>query len=146
MSWTQERIDEISAGYDLDDGGYAFEPIEIDGRECLQWDDPDPDYVPWVRDCEGEGSYGFATWDCPVYVFAPFVGTVSWPQVGWTDGDGDRFVLRGSGLLFDSDRECFCQHDTGRNRGSCGRPGCEDGFVESPGGAWALYSLESDKS
>lgn len=152
MKWTKERIEEISAGYDLDGGGYSFEEIDLDGVSgALQWDDPDPDYVPWVRDVEMAASdipgYGFSSWDCPVYVFAPFDHQVTWPAI-WTDDDGDRFLLRGSGLLLDTDHECYCEpehrKETECGESSCGRPGCIDGYLESAGGSWALYTMETD--
>lgn len=147
LEFTQERIDELSAGYDLDSGGYEFQPIKIDGLSMLlQWDDPDPDYVPWIIPVPWDDYYA---WDCPVYVFAPEDCDTKWPNRGWTDVDGDDYVLRGSGILYSTDHECYCEPkhrkwDKNRHETSCGRPGCIAGMLESAGGSWALYSIETD--
>ncbi len=160
--FTQERIDEISAGYDLDGGGYAFEEIRLPGMAyMLQWEDPELSLLPWMNDCphpKGEPN-SFYQWSCPVYVFGPESSGEQWPEEGWRDSDGDAYILRGHGMLQGSDRTCHCEGKSwcsecsklvdGTRCVDCGSPTaecqrCEDGYLDSPGGAWALYSIESE--
>lgn len=141
-------------GYDLDGGGYAFEPSpHFDEHTCV-WNDPDCDYFPIGDDmrCAISGEMSEVH-------FRPFMGE---PEGGWPesyhDKDGDRWELIGQGRLYTTDRDCNCHGKpdpeglagvgwtfTGDAYNDPARPDCHrcegDGYVESPGGAFAVYVM-----
>lgn len=176
---TEERkkwLQEVSYGYGLDGGGYEFEypdprqfPVLLKAvPAALLWDDPDPDYVPWIYDASGSqfDHYGLT---CPIYVFDPHVGfggsEPEWPKriCCLDDPETDHYRLVGTGRLAESERDCDChghwcvnEDDLWKAQWAMGErdsegnmhahpkcPRCEgDAYVTSHGGYWALYSME----
>jgi len=140
MSFMKARLEELSMGYDLDSGGYEFEvaPKGLEAKvHCVVWEDPDPDYIPW---CVGDASPAtFRGWyglSCPLYAFAPGGGSVEWPAEFETEEY--TFALVREGVVLGSEHECHCE---GQSR--CLR--CDDtGYVNSEGGAWAVYAIKQE--
>jgi hypothetical protein len=104
-------IERLNIAYNLDEGGHSFEeepPAALAHVGAVIWDDPDPDYVPWIRDGR-EDYYGL---DCPVYAFIPNYGSgdpnPEWPVEYRECGDGAAYVLVRSGFLNESDHSCNC--------------------------------------
>lgn len=145
-----ERLEQLSAGYGLDLGGYGFELWpDVPELPGVVWEAPVFDDVPWVagghESCRAAGLYEY---DAAVYVFSPGQGEVLWPAsfrrpVGW-EACGD-YRLLGSGRLSETDRECPCRQELGTGGGepACRRCGGV-GAVVSEAGAWALYGWLPD--
>ena len=153
MIFTNKTLTHLSIGYNLDCGGYEFTNPEHKSLEgCVVWDDPDADYIPWVLGALDKGSDWWGL-SCPMYAFRPSQGAFEWPET-LPDPDFPRRLL-GHGRLYDTDRECYCRGQpegdewvpsgdgSGEPYPHCER--CEgEGTVDSPGGLWALYTLEGE--
>jgi hypothetical protein len=146
-----------TVGYGLDDGGYAFEPVDCDSGVPgdLQWDDPDTNYFPFGAE---EVDYGRGL-SLVLLIQTCWPGLPNaWP-VTYTDDNGDRYDLRSHGTVEESDRDCGCnglamaerddEHrivweftGNGRDPAYPECPRCDGtGYVTSPGGAFAWYSV-----
>ena len=82
----EEQIRYCNIGYDLDGGGYSFEPPPeaLGNLGVVVWEDPDTDYIPWVvGDDDHHSRREFFGLSAPLYAFAPnsghFQRTV-WPS------------------------------------------------------------------
>ena len=145
--YTQQELDSLGVGYGLDETEYAFvEPDE--GSPLLKivgvvtYDD-DWGYFPSTVDGREmlKLSVPFFAWQ-PRAVEEP-----EWPKLmlaPW--GTDEVYRLEFTGMLLGTDRECmWCDDGTQTDNETgevteCTR--CEgDGYVDSPGGPFACYSL-----
>jgi hypothetical protein len=129
-------------GYDLDGGGYEFEPAGEPGM--LIWDRPDWDYFPF-GDRKGDllliDAYpaGYDHKSMPAF---------------WVDSSGQKYKLVSEGTVLETEHECGCwghiDTDTDEweftgcaSEGNDPYPDCHrcdgTGYVESPGGFFAWY-------
>lgn len=150
MTYSAERLEELSRGYDLDGGGYSFENPsipELAEASAVVWEDPSTEYVPWIHD-----GVDYDALDCPVYAFRPlgcYCSPEEWPETFESEGTLYRKVSEG--WLHETDRDCWAcdssgtweDEDTGE-RHSCGRCGDGEGILTSDGGVWALYAIDQD--
>lgn len=153
-TFSPERLQELSNGYDLDGGGYSFgntDHAELAGCVVL---DSGLDYLDSYTGNDGRGQslafYAFR----PCGVYGP-VTPKEWPASIPYDGDG-RYVLQSSGMLAETEHECsncgglgYAEDIDGVENGEpCPRCGGTDsgepgnGYVISEGGEWALYAFE----
>lgn len=120
------HILKLNHAYDLDSGGYTFEepPEGLKGLACFVWDDPDPDYIPWVvGDDNPSAWHAFHGLSCPIYTFAPNSGhfaLTEWPQE-FQDGE-DTFTLVRHGHLHETEHECNCHGKLVPWTGAAGEP------------------------
>jgi len=159
-------VKEWNLGYDLDGGGYSFERVRgtplgsaielllheeglplgtaqniVEG--LLMWDSPDLDYII--------GSDDLPRHQADLLLIAPGYNhdNMSWPdKIPEPDAEGNlgnlMFEKRAGGELYETDHQCsWCEgaghvRPEGAERSDCTR--CDgDGYVNSPGGAWAIY-------
>ena len=120
--FSKERLQQLTYGYDLDGGGYAFEnppPTHpLADCACVVWDDPDLDYII------GSDFIRITDYSCPVLAFAPNTGyfpATVWPE-GWTDEDGDEVVRIAEGQLHETDHQCNCHGKLELWTGAAGEP------------------------
>ena len=132
--YTALRVEEIGNGYEADGGGYQFEQSETFPGSLI--DESGEILGEYTESCVGD-----------TIVFTPFEYDVTWcPIVLDLENEGMIYVLKESGKLRGSDRECRdCAYIAGMENGEtgpCSRAGCEDGYLESVGGCYAVYESE----
>ena len=112
---TPERLEQLSIGYDLDGGGYAFEEAyEGIGSGVVMWADPDWDYLPFERPQD------YYSLSCPLIAFAPG-GLHDFPDE-FDDEDGDTYFKVAEFTCYGSDRECRCHGKLVEWTGAAGEP------------------------
>jgi len=104
-------LDQLNKGYGLDGGGYTFTPESriIPNLTVYTWDNPDPDYIPWIYGDENSSGYDYRKLGSPLYVFAPNTGhfsAVLWPEA--IELGNSIYELVREGNLSETDRECDC--------------------------------------
>lgn len=121
--FTEERIQELNQGYNLDCGGYSWENLEPDHplfeNNCVLWEEPDLDYFPFFNfvpaDCWG---------CCAVMFFAPREGFSSdiphWPTTFKTQSGVWR--RQATATTHETDRECHCHGELVPWTGAAGEP------------------------
>ena len=116
--YTEERLRELSYGYNLDGGGYEFTDSTSDFPELAKiyaviLEGPDPDYFPWL--------YDLTVKHPQIYAFVPsLLGGVTWPQ-SFPHSDTE-CVLVGSGTVQETDRDCHCHGKLTEYTGAAGEP------------------------
>lgn len=142
---TDQRLEELTIGYDLDAGGHRFERFDdIPGLPGVVWPDPDPDYVPWISGHHDTArTAGLEELEEPLYVFVPSEVGVEFPELFLRPGNEEEepafFRRVRFGRLAETDRECTCRKEAGQGHPECRRCGGE-GSVVSEAGSWALYA------
>lgn len=110
MTFTDERLEELSSQHHMEGGGYRFDNArdfaELEDRHGLvEWDSPDYDYL--LGDCPAPHAWN------TTFLYEPHgYPDAEWPEViTWTDPD-DGEVMRwrraGTGCFYDSETECGC--------------------------------------
>ena len=147
----EETARHFSIGYDLDGGGYEFEPVTIDDRDFLYLD-CGLDYLP----LPDRHDIDFVVLDTSY----PYTPTKQLPKFLVGIDDTHVYVSRRTehGVFDDSDRECNCHgHKPGTfeaqqredwvytgNTYDKPNPQCErcegHGYVDSPGAFYAGYT------
>lgn len=116
---TQERLDQLGVGYDLDTGGYGFENApRVLGGAVVVWDDPDLDYLG-LQDVVRTSDYS-----CPVLAFAPNSGHFQrheFPATYEVEGFGT-MVKVAEGDLSASTHDCHCHGKLVSWTGAAGEP------------------------
>lgn len=143
---TDERIEELGNGYDLDAGGYAFERLEDDSPlhrlgTVLAFDG-DWDYFPCVVD--GREMLALSV---PVTFWRPCGYDTDWPETVPAPWDGEVYRKAMTGTLHVTERECIWCGAKGKvevKEGGefleCTR--CEGiGYVMAEGGDFAVYGV-----
>ena len=158
---------EWTEGYDLDGGGYKFEPNSTESAECLikagmnedakcclAWDSPDLDYIIG-QDCLPRNKWGHR--ETPdLLLICPNDG--HYPETTFPESfeeDDYKYVCLAQGWLAESDHDCNCHGHLAPWTGAAGEPRepldslcnrCDgDGYENSPSGNWAVYSRETEE-
>jgi len=108
MTFSDERLEELSAQHHMEGGGYCFDNAEgfpelEDRHGLVLWEDPDFDYLGVDRPS--------SPWNCTFFFEPHGYRDAEWPEtITRTADDGDvyRWKLLNSGWFYDSETECGC--------------------------------------